>query len=154
MSEGEKVIVSNRKARFEYHIEDTLEAGVVLVGTEVKALRAGRANLQDAFCSIKEGEMLLYQCHISPYEFGNQFNHDPLRPRKLLLNRREINKWDKTVKAKGYTIIPLKMYFKKGYAKVLIGLARGKRQFDKRQDMADRDSQRRLDRVRKGGTDE
>lgn len=151
---GEKVVVTNRKARHEYHIDDTLEAGLVLTGTEVKSLRAGRANLQDAYATVQDGELVLMQCHIAPYEFGNRENHDPLRPRKLLLHRREIEKWAKEVRQKGATIIPLKLYFRRGYAKVLLGLARGKRQYDKRVDIAERDTRRRLERVRRAGRDE
>lgn len=149
MSDGIKIITTNRKARHEYWIEETLEAGMVLVGTEVKALREGRANLQDAYCSIQDGEMILYQCHISPYRFGNQFNHEPTRPRKLLLHRREIEKWGKATRQKGYTIVPLKMYFRNGFAKVEIGLARGKKQYDKRADIAERDTKRRLERIKR-----
>lgn len=151
---GIKTVVTNRKARHEYHIDETVEAGLVLTGTEVKSLRAGRANLQDAYAVMQGGEMMLMQCHISPYEFGNRENHDPVRPRKLLLNRREIEKWDRAVRQKGATIIPLKLYFRHGYAKVLLGLARGKRQYDKRVDIADRETKRRLDRVRKSGRDD
>jgi SsrA-binding protein len=151
---GIKTVVTNRKARHEYHIDETVEAGLVLTGTEVKSLRAGRANLQDAYAVMQGGEMMLMQCHISPYEFGNRENHDPVRPRKLLLNRREIEKWDRAVRQKGATIIPLKLYFRHGYAKVLLGLARGKRQYDKRIDIADRETKRRLDRVRKSGRDD
>lgn len=151
MSDGIKIITTNRKARHEYHISDTLEAGIALLGTEVKSLREGRANLQEAFCTIQDGEMLLMQCHISPFKHGGHFNHDPQRPRKLLLHRRELNKWDAALHQKGYTIIPLKMYFKQGRVKVEIGLAKGKKLYDKRSDIAERDSKRRLDRVMKDG---
>ncbi len=153
MSDGIKIITTNRKARHEFWIEETLEAGLVLVGTEVKALRDGRANLQDAFCSVQNGEMIMHQCHIAPYEFGNQFNHDPARPRKLLLHRRELNRWGKATRQKGYTIVPLKLYFKNGIAKVEIGLARGKKEYDKRNSIAERDTRRRLERVRRSGDD-
>ncbi len=149
MSAGEKIIATNRKARHEYHIDERLEAGLVLTGTEVKALRAGQANIKDAYCSAENGEMVLRQCHIAPYDFGNRQNHDPLRPRRLLMHRREIAKWSKAVHQKGFTIIPLKLYFKNGYAKVELGLARGKKHFDKRVDIADRESKRRLDRLTK-----
>ncbi len=149
MSDREKIVASNRKARYEYHIDDRLEAGLVLTGTEVKSLRAGQANIKDAYCSAEGGEMLLRQCHIAPYEFGNRENHDPLRPRKLLMHRREIVKWSKAVQQKGFTIVPLKLYFKNGYAKVELGLARGKKHYDKRVDIADRESKRRLDRLTK-----
>jgi SsrA-binding protein len=151
MSERIKIITTNRKARHDYRIEDTLEAGLVLQGTEVKSLREGKANLQDAYCTVQRGEMVLLGCHISPYSHGNQFNHEPTRPRKLLLHRREIDKWDKALQQKGYTIVPLKLYFKDGYAKVEIGLARGKKLYDKRADIAERETKRRLDRIMRGG---
>jgi len=151
---GTKTVVTNRKARHEYRIEDTVEAGIVLTGTEVKSLRAGRANLQDAYATVQDGQMILLQCHISPYEFGNRQNHDPLRPRTLLLKRREIDKWEREVRKGGATIIPLKLYFRKGYAKVLLGLAKGKKQYDKRADIAERETRRRLDRVHRTGRDE
>ena len=109
-----------------------------------------KANLQDAFCTVQKGEMMLLNCHISPFKHGGHFNHIETRPRKLLMHRREIKKWDKALQQKGYTIIPLKIYFKNGKAKVEIGLARGKKLYDKRADIADRDSKRRLDRIMKG----
>ena len=151
MAEGIKIITTNRKARHEYHISDTLEAGIVLQGTEVKSLREGRANLQDAFCTVLNEEMMLMQCHISPFKHGGHFNHDATRPRKLLLHKKEIKKYDAAIKQKGFTIIPLKLYFKSGRVKVEIGLAKGKKLYDKRSDIADRDSKRRLDRVMKEG---
>jgi SsrA-binding protein len=154
MSDGTKTIVSNRKAWYEYHIQDQLEAGLMLTGTEIKSLRTGKANLQEAFCSIRDGEMYLLQCHIAPYDFGNIMNHEPLRPRKLLLHKREIVRFAKSTKQKGYTIIPLRLYFKEGRAKLEIGLGKGKKLYDKRADTADRDSKRRLDRIRKGGSDD
>lgn len=147
MAEGIKIITTNRKARHDYHIEDTLEAGLVLQGTEVKSLREGRANLQDGFCQVDGGEMYLNGVHISPYTHGNVHNHDPVRPRKLLLHGREIAKWSKAQQQQGYTIVPLKLYFRNGYAKVEIGLARGKKLYDKRSDIAERDTQRRMDRA-------
>lgn len=147
MSEGIKIITTNRKARHEYHISETLEAGLVLQGTEVKALREGRANLQDAFCKVEQDELYMLNAHISPYSHGNIQNHDPLRPRKLLLHKREIGKMKKATEQKGYTIIPLKLYFKNGIAKVEIGLARGKKLYDKRTDIAERETQRRLERT-------
>jgi SsrA-binding protein len=149
MSESIKIITTNRKARHEYHISETVEAGLVLHGTEVKALREGRANLQDAFCKVEGAEMYLLGAHISPYSHGNLNNHDPVRPRKLLLHRRELGKWKKASEQKGFTIIPLKLYFKNGIAKVEIGMARGKKLYDKRADIAERDSDRRLDRTLK-----
>lgn len=154
MGEGTKTIVSNRKARFEYHIDDRFEAGLVLTGTEVKSLRTGKANLQEAFCAAVAGELFLQQCHIAPYAHGNRANHDPLRPRKLLLHRKEIEKLAKAAQQKGYTIIPLRLYFKDGRAKLEIGLGKGKKIHDKRADIADRESKRRLDRIRKGGSNE
>lgn len=151
MADGIKIITTNRKARHEYHISDTVEAGIALLGTEVKSLREGRANLQDAFCSVTKGEMMLMQCHISPFKHGGHFNHENTRPRKLLLHKKQIEKFETAVQQKGYTIIPLKMYFKMGRVKVEIGLAKGKKLYDKRSDIADRDSKRRLDRVMREG---
>ncbi|MBO6576082.1 MAG: SsrA-binding protein SmpB [Rhodothermales bacterium] len=151
MGDGTKTVVSNRKARFEYHIDERLEAGMELLGTEVKSLRAGKANLQEAFCQVKQGEMYLMQCHIAPYDFGNRMNHDPLRPRKLLLHRKEIDRFDKAAQQKGYTIVPMRLYFSNGRAKLEIGLGKGKKLYDKRADIAERESKRRLDRIQKGG---
>ena len=148
-SDSIKLVTTNRKARHDYHIEDTLEAGIVLQGTEVKALREGRANLQDAYCAVERNEMYLFNMHISPYSHGNLNNHDPTRPRKLLLHRREIDKWRKASTQQGYTIVPLKLYFRNGYAKAQIGLARGKKLYDKRADIAERESKRRLDQLMK-----
>jgi SsrA-binding protein len=149
MADNVKIVTTNRKARHEYTVEETLEAGLVLTGTEVKSLRDGRANLQDAYCVIEGGEMVMLNAHISPYTHGSLFNHDPLRPRKLLLHRKEIEKWRKATEQKGYTIIPLKLYFKNGRAKVEIGLARGKKLYDKRHDIAERDTKRRIDKLTK-----
>ena len=149
MSEGIKIITSNRRARRNYFITETMEAGLVLQGTEAKALREGRANLQDAYCKVENDEAFLLNAHISPYSHGNLQNHDPLRPRKLLLHKREIGKLKKASEQKGYTIIPLKLYFKNGYAKVEIGMARGKKLYDKRTDIAERETQRRIDRTMK-----
>lgn len=136
----------NRQAYHNYFIHDTYEAGVALTGTEVKSIRAGKVNLRDSFAKVEKGEVFLWNAHISPYEQGNRFNHDPLRTRKLLLHRREILKIESALKTKGYTLIPLKMYFKKGYVKCEIGLATGKKLYDKRQDMAERAAKRDLDR--------
>ncbi len=149
MSDAIRNIATNRKARHEYHIEDTMEAGLVLTGTEVKALRAGKANLQDGYCVYERGHMLLRDMHISPYEHGTHFNHDPKRDRILLLNKREIGKLRKSVERKGYTLVPLKLYFKRGKAKVQIGIAKGKKLYDKRKDIQQRDVDRQLDRLRK-----
>ncbi len=145
-----KVIATNRKARHEYHIEDTIEAGIVLQGTEVKSLREGKVNLQDAYATIRDGEVWLLNMHISPYRHGTRYNHEPLRPRKLLLHRREIRRLAKAVERRGYTLVPLKIYFKNGKAKVELGIARGKKLYDRRADIAEREAKRRLERVMKG----
>jgi SsrA-binding protein len=142
-----KIVATNRRARHEYHIEDTLEAGMVLMGSEVKSLREGKVNLQDAYCEPRQREMWLVNAHINPYHHGGYANHEPGRPRKLLMNRREIERFAVGVEQKGMTIVPLKVYFKNGRAKVQIGLARGKKLYDKRHDIADRESKRRLERV-------
>ncbi len=147
MSDPIKIVTTNRKARYNYSIGDTFEAGIALQGTEVKSLRAGKANLQDAYCRVERGEVFLYNAHISPYELGTHFNHEPLRVRKLLLHRREIRRLEKETQQKGSTLVPLKIYFKNGRAKVEIGIARGKKQYDKRADIAERESKRRLERV-------
>ncbi len=149
MTDSIKPIASNRRARYEYHIEDRFEAGLVLRGTEVKSLRDGKVSMQDAYCTPQHGQMTLMNCHIAPYKLGTHFNHEPLRPRVLLLNRKEIKRLTKAITQKGYTIVPLKMYFKNGRAKVEIGLAKGKKLYDKRQSIAERDSKRRLDRMMK-----
>ncbi|HHX95936.1 MAG TPA: SsrA-binding protein SmpB [Clostridia bacterium] len=142
-----RVVTENRKAHHDYFIEETHEAGIVLVGTEVKSLRAGKVNLKDSFAQIEKGEMFLYNVHISPYDPGNRFNVDPLRPRKLLLHKREINRLLGKVKQQGMTLIPLKIYFKKGRAKVELALAKGKKVYDKRRVMAERDAQREMARA-------
>ena len=144
-----KIIAENRKARFNYFIEETVEAGLALQGTEVKSLRQGRANRKDAYARIKNGEVFVYQLHIGPYPFAYYDNHDPLRPRKLLLHRREIKKLYAKVNEKGHTLIPLKLYFKAGKVKISLALARGKRKYDKRDAIKRRDEQRDLDRERK-----
>jgi len=146
---GEKLIASNRKARHEYFIEDTLEAGIALTGTEIQSVRLGRVSLGDAFAEIRGGEAFLVNSHISEYDFGNRMNHDPRRKRKLLLHRAEIRKLDSKVRERGYTIVPLRMYMTRGYAKVEIGLARGKKLWDKREDLAKRDAQREMERAAK-----
>lgn len=144
MAEGEKIVATNRKATHEYHIDDRLEAGLVLTGTEVKSLRAGQANLQEAYCSVDGDDMVLRQCHIAHYDHGNKNNHDPVRPRRLLMHRREIAKWAKASRQKGYTIVPLKLYFRNGYAKLEMGLGKGKQLHDKRRDIAERETNVRL----------
>ena len=148
---GTKTVVQNRKARHEYHILDTWEAGIALQGTEVKALRQGRANLQDSFARINGGEMWLYNLHISPYEQGNRFNHDPLRPRKLLMHRNELRKLVGQVEQKGLTIVPLDIHFSRGIAKINLALVRGKQLHDKRQTLKERDDQRDMQRAFKDG---
>ena len=145
---GIKIVSENRKARHDYHIHETYEAGIALTGTEVKSLRAGRANLKDSYAQIdKNNELLLYNLHISAYEQGNRFNHDPVRTRKLLMHRFEINKLIGKTREKGYTLVPLKLYFTRGKVKVEVGLATGKKNYDKRQDIAERDAKRELDRA-------
>ena len=145
-----KVLAENRKARHDYHIHETFEAGIALVGTEVKALRAGKANLKDSYAQIdKNAEVHLHNLHISPYDQGNRFNHDPLRVRKLLLHRAEINKLLGKVREKGYTLVPLKLYLSRGKVKVDLALVTGKKDYDKRDDMAARDAKREIDRAMK-----
>jgi len=146
---AEKIITTNRKARHEYHVLDTMEAGIVLAGTEVKALRDGRANLKDSYANVKDGEVFLYNTHISPYDFGNINNHDPTRVRKLLLHKKEIKKLIGKTHEKGLTLVPLKLYFKNGKVKVQLALAKGKKIYDKRQDIAKRESDLELRRVLK-----
>jgi len=141
------IVAQNRKARHDYEILDTWEAGIVLSGTEVKSLRDGKASMRDSYARIRNGEMILYNLHISEYSKGNYANHDPVRPRKLLLHRREIRKLYGSIEEKGLTLIPLKIYFTaKGLAKVQLGLARGKKLYDKRKAIAERDMKRDMDR--------
>ena len=144
-----KLICQNRKAYHDYHIEESIEAGISLLGTEVKSLREGRANLKDSYVLVKGGEAFLLNCHISPYSHGNIMNHDPLRTRKLLLHREEINKLTGKAAAKGYTIIPLKLYFKDSFAKVEIGLAKGKQLFEKRDKIKEKEAHREIERAMK-----
>lgn len=146
---GDDTIVVNRRARHDYHVEETLEAGLVLTGTEVKSLRAGKASLAEAFAVVRGGEAWLVQAHIAAYEFGNRLNHDPTRQRKLLLHRDEIDKCERFTREQGRTLVPLKLYWKDGKAKALVGLASGKARHDKRADMASRDAQRQIDRALK-----
>jgi SsrA-binding protein len=143
----DKVLVQNKKASHDYFIEETVEAGIVLTGTEIKSIRHGRANLKDSFAKIMDGEAFLWNMHISPFEQGNRHNVDPTRSRKLLLHKHQIFKLMGHVKEKGYALVPLKMYIKNGYAKVLIGLAKGKKNYDKRQDIAKKDAQREMERA-------
>lgn len=147
--QADTTIAQNKKAYHDYFVDETFEAGISLFGTEVKSLREGRANLKDSYVSVKTGEAFLIGAHISPYEKGNIFNRDPLRSRKLLLHKREINKLIGLTMQQGYTLIPLKMYFKGSYVKVLLGLCRGKKNYDKRDSIARRDANRRIDRALK-----
>ncbi|MDO5027659.1 MAG: SsrA-binding protein SmpB [Bacillota bacterium] len=140
-------LVTNRKARHEYFIEDTYEAGLVLKGTEVKSVRKGSANLQDAYISFKGGEAFVENMHISPYEQGNIFNVDPVRKRKLLLHKKEISKLESLIQKQGMTIIPLRLYLVRGKVKIEIALAKGKKLYDKRESIAEKDSQRSIDRA-------
>jgi SsrA-binding protein len=144
---GRRLIAQNRKARYDYHIHDTYEAGLVLSGTEVKSLREGRANLTDAFATVDNGEVWLRGAHIPEYSHGTWTNHNARRTRKLLLNRREISKIDRELATSGMTLVPLSLYFSDGYAKVEIALATGKRAYDKRQTIAARESRREAERA-------
>lgn len=144
---GIKVVAENRKAWHDYFVHETYEAGIVLTGTEVKSIRTGRANLKDSFARIDNGELLLYNMHISPYEQGNRFNHEPRRTRKLLMHREEINKLFGKTREKGFTLVPLKLYFTRGKAKVELGLVSGKKLYDKRADLAERDAKREMARA-------
>lgn len=139
-------VIENRKARHNYHIEETFEAGLALVGTEVKSLREGKGNLQDAYAEVRDGEVWVNNFHISPYDKGNRFNHEPKRPKKLLLHRREINRLYGLTQQKGYTLVPLRVYFKKGRAKMALAVARGKKLHDKREDIIARDTRREIER--------
>lgn len=144
--ESVKLIANNKKARFDYFIEETFEAGIVLHGTEVKSLRMGRGSVKESFIRIENGEVYIYNMHISPYEKGNIFNKDPLRVKKLLLHQYEINKIMGQVAVKGYTIVPLTLYFKGSLVKLEIGLARGKKLYDKREDIAKKDQRREAEK--------
>ena len=151
MNKGEhiKIICKNRKAFFNFEIEDTFEVGICLVGSEVKSLREGKANLSDSYGKIRNSEIFLVDCHISPYVQSNRENHEPLRERKLLLHKREIKKLTGKVAERGYSLIPLKMYFKNGKVKVEMGLARGKKTYDKREAIKKKDQRRELERMMK-----
>lgn len=145
-----KAAVTNRQARYNYHILESLEAGIELKGTEVKSLREGKVSLKDSFARVDDGEVFLYNCHISPYEFGNIANVEPTRPRKLLLHKNQISRLVGQVSQKGFTLIPLKIYFKRGLAKVELALAQGKVQYDKRETIRKRETARELRRTLKG----
>jgi SsrA-binding protein len=145
-----KLVTANRRARHEYTIEDTIEAGLVLTGTEIKSIRAGKANLQDAYARVENGEAWLYNMHVSPYEQGNRFNVDPVRKRKLLLNRREIDRLVGRAQERGLALVPLSLYLRHGFAKIELATARGKKLYDRREAIATREAQRAQDRARKG----
>jgi len=145
----EKTVATNRKALHDYHIHEKYEAGLVLTGTEVKSLRQGRVNLRDSYAIIKDGEAYLLNCHISPYSHGNIQNHDPLRTRKLLLHKKEIKRLWGRVSQEGYTLIPLRIYFKNGWAKVEIAVAKGKRKYEKRESIREREARREIERYTK-----
>ena len=144
-----KIVCQNRKARHDYFIDDVMEAGMVLLGAEVKSLRDGRANLVDSYARIKNGEVFLYKMHISPYPFAHHIQLDPIRPRKLLLNKREIKRLIGKTEEKGYTLVPTKVYFARGRAKVEIALAKGKRKYDKRHALKEKEMKREVDEAKK-----
>ena len=144
---GKKTISTNRKAFHEYHIFDKFNAGVVLTGTEIKSIRKGAINLKDSFVKLDDGEVFLYNCHISPYEQGNRYNHEEKRTRKLLLNKKEIEKLIGKIKKEGYAIVPLEVYLENGWAKIEIALAKGKKLYDKRDDLAKKAQARDIDRI-------
>lgn len=148
---SERLIAQNRRASHDYFILETLEAGIVLSGTEVKSLRMGKASLGEAYATVENGEAYIQQMHIPPYEQGNRWNLEPTRRRKLLLHRDEIVKLQRAVAQKGQTIVPLKLYFSKGYAKLLIGIAKGKKTHDKRASIAERDARREIQRAKRTG---
>lgn len=144
-----KLIAQNKKARHDFQVEETFEAGMVLTGTEIKSIRNRRVNLKDSFARVTEGEVWMSNLHISPYEQGNRYNHDPVRARKLLLHRKQINELIGLTSQKGYTIVPLKIYIKNGVAKVLIGVGKGKKKYDKREDLKQKDANREIQRAMK-----
>ena len=146
---GVKLAAQNRKARHDYFVEEQYEAGIELAGTEVKSIRAGTLNLKDSYCTVKDGELVLLGMHISPYEKGNIFNKDPVRPRRMLMHKREIRKLHALVKQDGYTLIPLSVYFKDAKVKIEVGLCKGKKNYDKRDSAAQRDAKREIDRAMK-----
>ena len=149
MKDNSKTIANNKKARKDYTLEDIYEAGIVLKGTEVKSIRNNKVSVNEAYCSLDKGEVFINNMHITPYEFGNRFNEDPIRRRKLLLNRREINKIVGKINEKGYTLIPLSVNLRNGLIKIDIALAKGKKNYDKRQDIAKRDADKRIEQALK-----
>ena len=144
---GTKTVAQNRKARHDYHLEQVFEAGIALTGTEIKAVRAARVQLKDSFARVQNGELLLYNVHISPYEQGNRFNHEPERTRKLLMRRLEILKLNGLIREKGYSLVPLSIYLKGGWAKVELALVKGKKNYDKREDLKKKDAAREVERA-------
>lgn len=144
-----KTIAQNKKARHDFFVKESMEAGIELAGTEVKSLRKGTVNLKDSWCDIRDGEIFVRQMHISPYEQGNIFNRDPMRPRKLLMHKREIVRLGQQIALQGYTLVPLSIYFKGSKVKLQVGLCQGKKLYDKRDDMAKRDAKRDIDRAMK-----
>ena len=144
---GDNMEIVNRKAKFDYEIIDTYEAGIVLTGTEIKSIRNGKVNLKDSYANIKNGEVFIYGMHIGPYEHGNIYNKDPLRTRKLLLNRREINKLTGLIKQKGLSLVPISLYFNGNFLKIELGVGKGKKLYDKRQDIAKKDAERRMQKA-------
>ncbi|MDD2422352.1 MAG: SsrA-binding protein SmpB [Heliobacteriaceae bacterium] len=147
MSQGIKVLCENRRARYDYHIEATYEAGMALKGTEIKSLRQGKGNIKDAFARVENGEVLLYNMHISPFEQGNRYNHDPRRTRQLLLHNSEIRRLQAAVQQQGFTLVPLRVYLVRGRAKLELAVARGKRLYDRREDLAKREAEREVARA-------
>jgi len=146
---GERVVAQNRRARHDYEILETIEAGLVLTGTEVKSLRNGKASLAEAYATVESGEVFVLQLHIPPYEQGNRANPDPVRRRKLLVHRTEIDRFQRAIEQKGQTLVPLKLYFSRGRAKLLVGVARGRKRHDKRHAIAEREAKREIDRARR-----
>jgi SsrA-binding protein len=150
MGEGVQIVERNKKARFEYDIEDTLEAGLVLKGSEVKSVREGKVSLDGAYCQMdRNGDMIVHGMYIKPYEQAGHFNHEPRRNRKLLMHKKEIRRWASEAQENRYTIVPLALYFREGWAKLKIGLAKGRQKHDKRQVMKEREQKRRMDEVKK-----
>lgn len=149
MAEDVRIVARNKKARHDFFIEETLEAGIELAGTEVKSIRSGKVNIKDSFARIDKGELYLYNMHISPYEKGNIYNRDPVRTRKLLVHKKEIRKLIGYTQQKGLTLVPLAVYITRGLVKIELAVARGKKHYDKRQDLAKRDARRRIERAMK-----
>ena len=147
-SKSQSITIENRKARFDYHIEDSITCGIALTGTEIKSIRSGKAQLKDSFAKIEKGEVWLYNCHISPYQFGNRFNHTPLRKRKLLLHAKEILKLYGKIKEKNLVLVPLKIFFSRNWAKLELGLGKGKKVYDKREAIKKKELQRSIKEVK------